>query len=95
MTTEDLVGRTRACLERRDRRVAPKGALVPAAVLVPIVDRGEPYLVFAKRTHRVGHHKGQIAFPGGIVDPDDGSFLDAALRECEEEIGLPRQAVEA
>jgi len=95
MTTTELVGRTRARLERRTRRVAPPGPLVPAAVLVPIVDRGEPYLVFAKRTDRVGHHKGQISFPGGIVDPDDGSFLDAALRECEEEIGLPRQAVEA
>ncbi|HEY7366424.1 MAG TPA: CoA pyrophosphatase [Methylomirabilota bacterium] len=95
MTTIELVGRTRARLQGRDRRVAPPGALVPAAVLVPIVDRGEPYLVFAKRTDRVGHHKGQISFPGGVVDPGDGSFLDAALRECEEEIGLPRRAVEA
>jgi 8-oxo-dGTP pyrophosphatase MutT (NUDIX family) len=95
MTTAELVGRTRARLEGRDRRVAPPGSLVPAAVLVPIVDRGEPALVFAKRTNRVGRHKGQIAFPGGIVDPGDGSFLDAALRECEEEIGLPRQTVEA
>ncbi|HET9491744.1 MAG TPA: CoA pyrophosphatase [Methylomirabilota bacterium] len=95
MTTAELVGRTRARLEHRARRTAPPGRLVPAAVLVPIVDRGEPYLVFAKRTERVGHHKGQIAFPGGIVDPDDGSFLAAALRECEEEIGLPRHAVEA
>jgi 8-oxo-dGTP pyrophosphatase MutT (NUDIX family) len=94
MTTAELVGRTRARLEGRARRVAPPGPLVPAAVLVPIVDRGEPSLVFAKRTERVGRHKGQIAFPGGIVDPDDGSYLDAALRECEEEIGLPRQLVE-
>jgi 8-oxo-dGTP pyrophosphatase MutT (NUDIX family) len=63
-------------------------------VLIPIVDRGEPCLLFAKRTERVGHHKGQISFPGGIVDRRDGSFLDTALRECEEEIGLPRRAVE-
>src|SRR3989441_6292059 len=56
--------------------------------------RGAPYLVFAKRTDRVGHHKGQISFPGGVVDPSDASFLEAALRECEEEIGLPRRAVE-
>jgi 8-oxo-dGTP pyrophosphatase MutT (NUDIX family) len=95
MTTAELVARTRARLEGRARRVAPPGSLVPAAVLVPIVDRSEPHLVFAKRTERVGHHRGQISFPGGVVDPDDGSFLDAALRECEEEIGLPRRAVEA
>lgn len=94
MTVDELVTRTRKCLEARQRRVVPVGVLVQAAVLVPIVDRGGPVLVFAKRTDRVEHHKGQISFPGGIVDPSDGSFLDAALRECEEEIGLPRRVVE-
>jgi len=75
--------------------VVPPGPLIKAAVLVPIVDRaGEPYLLFAKRTDRVGHHKGQISFPGGVIDPGDRSALDAALRECEEEIALPRAAVE-
>jgi len=87
---------TRARLAARARRVVPPGVLVPAAVLVPIVDRGGgPRLVFAKRTDQVQHHQGQISFPGGIVDRADGSFLDTALRECEEEIGLPRRAVEA
>ncbi len=94
MTTAELVTLTRQRLAARPRRVVPDGALVPAGVLVPIVDRGEPWLVFAKRTDRVGHHKGQIAFPGGSVGPGDGSLLDTALRECEEEIGLPRRAVE-
>jgi 8-oxo-dGTP pyrophosphatase MutT (NUDIX family) len=62
---------------------------------VPIVDHGgEPYLLFAKRTDRVGHHKGQISFPGGVIDPGDASALEAALRESEEEIALPRAAVE-
>jgi len=50
--------------------------------------------VFAKRTERVATHKGQISFPGGTLDPTDPSLLDAALRECEEEVGLPRAAVE-
>jgi 8-oxo-dGTP pyrophosphatase MutT (NUDIX family) len=73
----------------------PKGPLIQAAVLVPIVDHGgEPWLVFTKRTERVGHHKGQISFPGGVVDPTDATMLEAALRECEEEIQLPRDAVE-
>ena len=100
MTAMELASLTRARLAERARRVAPEEILVPrgtlirAAVLIPIVDRGEPYLAFAKRTERVGTHKGQIGFPGGVVDPGDPSFLDTALRECEEEIGLPRAAVE-
>ncbi len=100
MRATELASRTRARLAARERRVAPEEVLVPrgvlirAAVLIPIVDRGEAYLAFAKRTERVGTHKGQIGFPGGVVDPGDPSVLDAALRECEEEIGLPRAAVE-
>jgi 8-oxo-dGTP pyrophosphatase MutT (NUDIX family) len=75
--------------------VVPPGPLIAAAVLVPIVDHaGEPYLLFAKRTDRVGQHKGQISFPGGVIDPGDTSPEDAALREAEEEVALPRAAVE-
>jgi 8-oxo-dGTP pyrophosphatase MutT (NUDIX family) len=95
LSTDALASLTRATLAARTRRVVGPGPLIAAAVLVPIIDRaGEPYLLFAKRTDRVGHHKGQIGFPGGVVDPGDASFLDAALRECEEEIALPREAVE-
>jgi len=94
VTLDELVAATRARLGARTRRVVGAGALVQAAVLVPLVDRGEPYVVFAKRTEFVGTHKGQISFPGGTLDPTDASLLDAALRECEEEIGLPREAVE-
>jgi 8-oxo-dGTP pyrophosphatase MutT (NUDIX family) len=94
LTLEEVVAVTRARLAARKRRVVVGGPLVKAAVLVPIVDRGEPFLVFAKRTERVGTHRGQISFPGGRVDPGDAGFLEAALREAEEEIGLPRQAVE-
>lgn len=91
---ETLLAHTRRRLANRPRRVVASPALVPAAVLVPIVDRGEPCLVFAKRTERVGYHKGQISFPGGRLDPDDPDPLSAALRESEEEIGLPAAAVE-
>jgi 8-oxo-dGTP pyrophosphatase MutT (NUDIX family) len=94
LTMEELVTLTRARLGARERRVVVGGPLVRAAVLLPLVDRGEPYLVFAKRTDRVGTHRGQISFPGGRVDASDAGFLDAALRESEEEIGLPRTAVE-
>src|SRR5262249_45892861 len=94
MTLEALVALTRERLGQRNRRVVPPGPLVRAAVLVPIIDRREPSLLFAKRTERVGHHKGQISFPGGVVRPEDPSLLDAALRECDEEIGLAPHAVE-
>ena len=94
VSVEPLVALTRARLASRPRRVVTDDALVRAAVLVPIVDRGEPFLVFAKRTEHVGTHRGQISFPGGRVDPTDAGPLAAALRESEEEIGLPRGAVE-
>jgi 8-oxo-dGTP pyrophosphatase MutT (NUDIX family) len=90
----ELAALTRRRLAARDRRIAPDGPLIRAAVLIPIVDRGEPTIAFAKRTERVGHHRGQVSFPGGVVDATDASLLDAALRECEEEVGLPRGRVE-
>lgn len=94
LTVADLAARTRERLAGRSRRVVAPGPLVPAAVLIPIVDRGGPHLVFAKRTETVGHHRGQIAFPGGVITARDASPLQAALRECEEEIGLAPAAVE-
>ena len=101
MTAKELAALTQERLASRDRRVAPdevfvpRGSLVRAAVLVPIVDRGEASLAFAKRTERVATHKGQIGFPGGVITARDPSPLEAALRECEEEVGLPRNAVQA
>ncbi len=60
----------------------------PAAVLVPVVMREEPTLLLTERSSGLRQHSGQIAFPGGRVDPTDASILDAAYREAEEEIGL-------
>jgi 8-oxo-dGTP pyrophosphatase MutT (NUDIX family) len=94
LSVDALVARTRARLPERPRRVVPPGSLVRAAVLVPIVDRGEACLVFAQRTNRVGHHAGQISFPGGRIDAGDADDLQAALREAEEEVGLAPAAVE-
>ncbi|NBJ13257.1 CoA pyrophosphatase [Microvirga arsenatis] len=64
--------------------LAPK----PAAVLVPVVMREEPMLLLTERAAHLRQHSGQIAFPGGRVDPTDASVLDAACREAMEEIGL-------
>ncbi|MGN6820413.1 MAG: CoA pyrophosphatase [Sphingomonas sp.] len=66
---------------------------MPAAVLVAVVDRPEPGLILTQRTDTLRRHAGQVAFPGGRIDPGDVDAADAALREAEEEIALPRDAV--
>lgn len=68
--------------------------LTPAAVLVPVTDRAEPGVILTQRTEQLRAHPGQVAFPGGRVDPGDADAAAAALREAEEEIGLPPAAVE-
>jgi 8-oxo-dGTP pyrophosphatase MutT (NUDIX family) len=65
-----------------------------AAVLVPVVDRPTPTVILTLRTADLASHAGQIAFPGGKIDPDDASPLGAALREAQEEIGLAPALVE-
>jgi 8-oxo-dGTP pyrophosphatase MutT (NUDIX family) len=64
-----------------------------AAVLVPVWDRPDgPRMILTKRSSHLKHHPGQVAFPGGKVDPSDPSPEAAALREAQEEIGLdPRK----
>lgn len=69
---------------------APEAALTAAAVLVPITDRAAPGVVLTQRLATLRRHAGQIAFPGGRIDPDDADATAAALREAEEEIALPR-----
>jgi 8-oxo-dGTP pyrophosphatase MutT (NUDIX family) len=66
----------------------------PAAVLVPIIDRDEPTVLFTQRTAHLSDHAGQISFPGGKIDPGDASPAAAALREAKEEIGLEQRFVE-
>jgi 8-oxo-dGTP pyrophosphatase MutT (NUDIX family) len=64
-------------------------------VLIPLLFKDSAWHVLVtQRTHNVGHHKGQISFPGGACEPEDGSLLDTALRETYEEIGVPPDAVE-
>jgi 8-oxo-dGTP pyrophosphatase MutT (NUDIX family) len=65
----------------------------PAAVLVPVVDRPEPMVLLTLRTE-LPSHPGQIAFPGGKIDPQDRTPAAAALREAEEEIGLTDDLIE-
>ena len=60
----------------------------PAAVLVAVIDRAEPTVLLTQRNANLASHAGQIAFPGGAIDPVDRSPVAAALREAQEEIGL-------
>ena len=72
-----------------------EGLYEHAGVLVPIIEEAEGLSVLlTKRTDTVEHHKGQISFPGGSVDKEDGSIKETALREAQEEIGLQREDVE-
>jgi 8-oxo-dGTP pyrophosphatase MutT (NUDIX family) len=73
----------------------PEGDLAtPAAVLVAVVDRPDPTVILTTRPATMRRHAGQVAFPGGRIDPADDGPVAAALREAEEEIGLPREAVD-
>jgi len=67
---------------------------IPAAVLAPLFISGdEPHAVFTRRRADLRRHAGEISFPGGRRDPDDADLAETALREAEEEIGLPRARV--
>ena len=73
----------------------PKRELRHAAVLLPVVKRDAGLtLLFTKRTDHLYDHAGQISFPGGRAEPEDGSPTNTALRETEEEIGLAASHVE-
>ena len=74
--------------------VEPDNA-IQAAVLVPLINRNSGITVlFTQRTTHLAEHAGQISFPGGRVEEGDASMQDTALREAEEEIGLPRSQVD-
>lgn len=72
----------------------PVAPLKRAAVLVPVVLRDPLTILLTLRTDGLSSHAGQIAFPGGRVDPTDADVIAAALREAEEEIGLTSSHVE-
>jgi 8-oxo-dGTP pyrophosphatase MutT (NUDIX family) len=74
--------------------VAGVSATKPAAVLIPVVDRREPTVLLTIRTRELASHAGQVAFPGGKIDPADESPVAAALREAKEEIGLAPSLIE-
>ncbi|MBM3665274.1 MAG: CoA pyrophosphatase [Actinobacteria bacterium] len=90
----DLARVLPAALEERDR-VALDPTDRDAGVLLIIFDvDATGHVVLTKRSRFVAHHKGEISLPGGKFEPGDGDLLGAAVRETEEEIGVPRTALE-
>lgn len=72
----------------------PLGDLRPSAVMLLLVgEPGREDVVFQVRTQTVRYHKGEISLPGGRRDDSDKSYLHTALRETEEEVGVPADAV--
>ena len=85
----ELIATIKETLGNRSPKRIKDSSFVDAGVLMPLfVEQGECKVLLTKRTTKVEHHKGQISFPGGTVDQDDGSFEKTALREAHEEIGL-------
>lgn len=68
--------------------------MVPAAVLVPIIDAPRPRVLLTVRNAGLRAHAGQVAFPGGRLDPEDDGPVAGALREAWEEIALPVHSVD-
>ena len=92
---KDFVDQIRKTLSSRKRRVVDHPPFSHAAVLVPLFKKeGDCHLLFTKRSDRVKYHKGEISFPGGVVDEEDLELVNTALREAHEEIGLNKDDVQ-
>jgi 8-oxo-dGTP pyrophosphatase MutT (NUDIX family) len=88
---EDL----RRALGAHKRTVRTEWEARPAAVLVPFYrQEGAWWLLYTRRTDQVESHRGQVSFPGGLIEEQDPNPIAAALRECEEELGIQRERVE-
>jgi 8-oxo-dGTP pyrophosphatase MutT (NUDIX family) len=82
-------------LQKRESTIRAEWDARPAAVLIPMyIEENDWHLVYTRRTDRVETHRGQVSFPGGLIEPGDESAQSTALREAEEEIGLNSEEVE-
>ena len=88
---DELVQRVR---DHRPHVLESDQAFPEAAVLVPITRTEQPELLLTLRASGLSTHGGEVAFPGGRRDPDDRDLVHTALREAEEEVGLPPGLVE-
>jgi len=92
---KDFIDQIQKMLSSRKRRVIEHPPFSHAAVLVPLFQKGKDcHLLFTKRSEEVKYHKGEISFPGGMVDEEDKELINTALREADEEIGLKERDVQ-
>lgn len=76
-------------LDGRTKTVLSADGMVEAAVLIPLFSKnGRTHVLLTKRSDHVEHHRGEISFPGGKLDPHDPDLLSCALRETDEEVGI-------
>jgi 8-oxo-dGTP pyrophosphatase MutT (NUDIX family) len=92
---KDFIESMKKMLSSRKRRVIEHPPFSHAAVLVPLFQKEEEcHLLFTKRSDEVKYHKGEISFPGGVVDEEDRELINTALREAHEEIGLKESDIQ-
>lgn len=88
-TLPDFEAKLERLLRSRRKRLLSPDGMVTAAVLVPLYRKnGSRHVLLTKRSDFVEHHRGEISFPGGKLDPSDANVLACALRETAEEIGV-------
>jgi 8-oxo-dGTP pyrophosphatase MutT (NUDIX family) len=93
-TLDELAERIVTILASKPRREYDRPGLRRAAVLVPLfLADGRVHVLLTKRTETVEHHKGQVSLPGGSSDAGDADAVATALRETEEELGIPPHRV--
>lgn len=91
----DLREALRSRLGRRDASAEATDGATPAGVLVPLYRKDDAWHVLLnRRTMHVGEHKGEIAFPGGVIEDEDATMQACALREAWEEMGIRPEDVD-
>ena len=75
------------------KQSTPNTNLPKAAVLIAITDEESPEIIYTLRSNKVSSHQGEVSFPGGMQEDSDKNLTMTALRESEEEIGLPQDCV--
>ncbi len=84
-----MIEQLRKALARRQKQRIINASRIPSAVLIPVYEKqGQCHILFTRRTEKVKEHKGQISFPGGTYNKEDGTLVNTALRESAEEVGL-------
>lgn len=90
-----FISSIRSSLAEHTRITTSEWEATPAAVLLPLfLEQDEWSLLYTRRTESLNSHRGQVSFPGGMIEDFDKDPVEAALREVEEEIGIPGEKVE-